>query len=153
MNGSLLKPALLALILAPSGAISAPRPPARAHAPAPSRVHTVLTAKLPPNMNGNTLRATLITVRYRPGDASPPHTHACPVMVYVLEGAVRSQIQGQPERIYRAGESFYEAAGGEHLISANASDSSPARFLAFFVSDHNVPLSTNLPQMRSGETR
>ena len=104
-------------------------------------------------MNGSMLRTTLVSVQYGPGDASPPHTHACPVVVYVLKGAVRSQVKGQPERIYRAGESFYEAPGGEHLISANASDRNRARFLAFFVCDRNDALGSDLPQAGRGGAR
>ncbi len=53
---------------------------------APERARTVLTASLPADMNGHRLRATLVKVHYGPGEASPAHTHACPVLVYVLEG-------------------------------------------------------------------
>lgn len=126
---------------------------AQAKPPASQRVRTVITAPLPPHMNGNTLRATVIAVHYGPGDASPPHTHGCPVIVYVLEGKLRSRIAGQPEITYSAGESFYEAPGGLHCVSANASDRSPARFLAFFLCDRDVPLSSDPPHLHSGVTR
>lgn len=113
--------------------------------PASNRVRTVLTTPLPPSMQGDSLRATLLTVRYGPGEGSRPHVHGCPVIVYVLEGRVRSQIGGQPEAIYGAGESFYEPPGGLHAVSANASKEKPARFLAFFVCDRDVPLSSDPP--------
>jgi quercetin dioxygenase-like cupin family protein len=98
-------------------------------------------------MNGKNLRANLLIVNYAPGQASPPHTHACPVIVYVLEGSVRSKIGDQPQTVYQSGESFYEPPGAVHSISANASDSEPAKFLAFFVCDRKVPLSRDLPQI------
>jgi quercetin dioxygenase-like cupin family protein len=46
-----------------------------------------------------------------------------------------SQVEGQPERIYRAGESWYETPGAHHLISRNASDTEPAKLLAVFIAD------------------
>ena len=116
---------------------------AQAVTPVPQRVRTVLTTPLPLHMNGDALRATLITVQYGPGEASPPHSHGCPVIVYVLEGKVRSQITGQPEVTYGPGDSFYEPPGGLHLVSANASNVSPARFLAVFLCDGDAPLSSD----------
>jgi quercetin dioxygenase-like cupin family protein len=94
-----------------------------------------------PVLNGSHLKATLVEVTYAPGESSPPHSHPCPVMVYVLEGAVRSQVKGEKEAIYKAGESFYEAPNGVHQVSANASQTSPAKFLAYFICDHDTPLS------------
>lgn len=150
MNWSSLRPVLAVLMLALPGPWLLR---AQADASSAGRVRTVLTAELPPNMNGTNLRATLITVQYGPGEASPPHTHACPVIVYVAEGAVRSAIKGQPQLIYHAGESFYEPPGRLHLISANASNSAPARFVAFFVCDRDVPLSSDSPNAHPGGTR
>ena len=94
-----------------------------------------------PHMDGAALRLQGIEVRYAPGGASEPHSHPCPVIGYVLEGALRSQVEGQPEAIYKAGESFYEAAHGVHVVSASASATEPVRFLAIFVCDHDAPLS------------
>jgi quercetin dioxygenase-like cupin family protein len=125
-------------------------PVATAATPASNRVQTVLTTPLPPHMQGNTLRATVITVNYGPGESSPLHMHACPVIVYVLEGRIRSKVGGLPEAIYSGGESFYEPPGAHHEVSANASKDKPARFLAFFVCDRDTPLSTNLTKSGDG---
>ena len=51
------------------------------------------------------------------------------------------QVKGEPEAIYKAGESFYEAPNGIHQVSANASNQEPAKFLAYFLCDHDTPLS------------
>jgi quercetin dioxygenase-like cupin family protein len=51
----------------------------------------------------------------------------------VLEGALRSRLEGGPEVIYRAGEGFAEPANTQHLVSANASHTNPVRFLALFL--------------------
>ena len=96
-------------------------------------------------LNGDHLRGVLVEVNYGPGEASSPHSHACPVIGYVVEGTLRSQVQGRPEKIYKAGESFYEEPNGVHAVSANASFTEPAKLLAYFVCDHETPLSVGVP--------
>ena len=102
----------------------------------------VVTAQELPRMDGGHLKVTLVEVRYGPGEYSHPHSHPCPVIGYVIEGVVRTQVKGQPEATYKAGESFYEPPNGVHQVSANASDQEPAKFLAYFVCDHEAPLSS-----------
>jgi quercetin dioxygenase-like cupin family protein len=53
----------------------------------------------------------------------------------VLEGAIRSQVNGGPVTTYRAGESFSEFPGDHHGVSENASTTEHARLLAVFVVD------------------
>jgi quercetin dioxygenase-like cupin family protein len=62
----------------------------------------------------------------------------------VVEGSIRTQVQGQFEAIVKTGESFYEAPDGVHVVSANASQTEPASFIAFFVCDHDAPLSSDV---------
>ena len=99
-----------------------------------------------PRMDGNHLGVTVVEVAYGPGGSSPPHRHPCPVIGYVVEGALRTQVKGEREAIYRAGESFYEEPDGIHLISANASDREPVRFIAYFTCDQETPLSIAVPE-------
>src|SRR5262249_20739017 len=94
-----------------------------------------------PALDGQHLEVTIVEVTHTPGGANPAHRHPCPVIGYVLEGAVRMQVKGQPERIFKAGETFLESPSDVHLISANASQDAPARFLAPFVCDRQTPLS------------
>ena len=102
-----------------------------------------------PALDGRNLTADIVEVDYGPGAASPAHSHPCPVIGYVLEGSVRTQVKGQAEAVYTAGQSFYEAPNGVHLVSANASSTKPAKLIAFFVCDHDAPLSAPI----SGERR
>jgi quercetin dioxygenase-like cupin family protein len=111
------------------------------------RSRLAITHDLPP-MNGDKLTVTLVEVNYGPGESSMPHSHPCPVIGYVLEGSLRTQVKGEPEAIYKAGDSFYEAPNGIHQVSANASDKVPAKFLAYFVCDHQTPLSVDAPQSK-----
>jgi len=107
------------------------------------RARIVLSKPLP-KLNGDRLKAVLLEVHYGPGEASSPHSHPCAVIGYVVEGSLRFQLKGEPEVIYKAGESFYEAPNGVHLISANATSTEPAKFVAFFICDRDAPLSTDV---------
>ncbi|MEI9412420.1 cupin domain-containing protein [Mesorhizobium salmacidum] len=90
-----------------------------------------------PNVPGKSLKAVL--VEYGPGGTSPAHTHPSSAFIYatVLEGTIRSQVNGGPVKTYRAGESFSEFPGDHHAVSENASKTERARLLAVFVVDTN----------------
>jgi quercetin dioxygenase-like cupin family protein len=119
-------------------------PGAGSHGQKQERARVVFSQRLP-EMNSKQLKASLVEVSYGPGESSTPHSHPCPVLVYVLEGAVRTQVKGGMETVYHVGESFYEAPNGVHLVSANASATSPAKMLAYFLCDHDAPLSSSVP--------
>lgn len=110
---------------------------ASAHGPADiSNVKVVYDHALP-NIPGKSLKGVLVD--YAPGGSSPAHTHPQSAFIYatVLEGAIRSQVNGGPIVIYKAGESFSEMPGDRHGVSANASATQRARLLAVFVVDTN----------------
>jgi quercetin dioxygenase-like cupin family protein len=88
-----------------------------------------------PNAPGKSIRGVL--VEYKPGGSSPAHRHPASAFIYatVLEGAIRSKVNDGPEKVYRAGENFSEMPGDRHAVSANASETEPARLLAVFVVD------------------
>ena len=96
-----------------------------------------------PNIPGKSILA--VVVDYPPGSRNPPHHHAASAFVtaYVLQGAVRSQVDDGPVKVYHAGEYFTENPGAHHRISENASKTEPARMLAIFVlNTGDNPLST-----------
>jgi len=88
-----------------------------------------------PNIPGKSMITAVVT--YPPKGASPSHHHAKSAFIYayVLEGQIRSSVDGSAPRIYKAGESWYEDPGAHHTVSENASDSKPARLLAVFIVD------------------
>ena len=88
-----------------------------------------------PNIPGKSLVALVVT--YPPGGKSPSHRHAGSAFIYahVLSGAIRSQVNDEPARVYRVGEGFYEVPGSHHRVSENASDREPASLLAVFIVD------------------
>jgi quercetin dioxygenase-like cupin family protein len=88
-----------------------------------------------PNIPGKSLIAFVVT--YPAGGRSLPHRHAGSAFIYahVLSGAIRSQVDEEPAKVYRAGEGFYEMPGSHHRVSENASDRESASLLAVFVVD------------------
>ncbi|GJG94784.1 cupin domain-containing protein [Cupriavidus pauculus] len=88
-----------------------------------------------PNIPGKSLIA--VEVDYAPGGASKPHLHAKSAFIYayVVSGSIASKVNDGAERVYKAGESFYEDPGSRHGVSRNASKTKPAKLLAVFVVD------------------
>ncbi|MDX8457102.1 cupin domain-containing protein [Mesorhizobium sp. VK9D] len=86
-----------------------------------------------PNVPGKSL--IVVEVDYAPGAASPPHRHAGSAFIYayVLSGEIESKVNDGKTRIYKSGESWFEAPGAVHSISRNASNTEPAKLLAVFV--------------------
>ncbi|MDF1504252.1 cupin domain-containing protein, partial [Roseisolibacter sp. H3M3-2] len=101
-----------------------------------------------PALDGARLRVHVVEVTYPPGGASAPHAHPCPVVGHVVRGAFRTRVADGPEVVVRAGESFYEAPGVAHTVSANASATEPVTFTATFVCDREGPLSIPSPGTR-----
>jgi quercetin dioxygenase-like cupin family protein len=130
----------------------AQQPSSGAHDHPKDRARVVLTQMLP-KLDGTNLKATLVEVRYGPGEASPPHTHPCAVVGYVTEGSLRTQVKGEPEMVYHAGQSFYEAPNGVHLVSANASSTEPATLVAFLICDRDTPLSVDVSEPKQAGSR
>lgn len=96
------------------------------------------------NVPGKSLEA--VTVSYPPGAKSGGHHHAKSafIMAYVISGAIRSQVEGEPARVYHAGETWMEAPGAHHTVSENASATEPAELLAVFLIDTgDGPLTTD----------
>ena len=92
--------------------------------PGPLFVHNL------PNLTMDDWQVTVSEVPYPPGRIGRMHHHAGFVLAYVLEGNVITKVSGQPERVYKAGEMFYEPPGSTHEVSKNASSTEPAKLLA-----------------------
>ena len=96
---------------------------------------TVAADERIPNVPGKRLVSHIVD--YAPGGRSAAHHHASSAFIYayVVSGAIRSQVDGEPARVYRAGEAWFENPGAYHRVSANASDTEPARLLAVLIVD------------------
>jgi quercetin dioxygenase-like cupin family protein len=87
---------------------SVPAPPV----PDPSEVMTIIVT-MPPGSPG-----------------APPHRHSGPAFGYVLEGEMIFELEGEPERVLRAGETFWEPGGDViHYQDGNNLADAQTRFL------------------------
>ena len=101
---------------------------------------TIQDAKVTPLMTRNLAGVTgkevvMLTVEYAPGASSSKHRHNANTFVYVLEGSIVMQVEGGKSVTLGPGQTFYESPDDVHVVSKNASDTKPAKFLVFFVKD------------------
>jgi quercetin dioxygenase-like cupin family protein len=95
-----------------------------------------------PNVPGK--RVTIVRVFYGPGGFTRPHRHSGSVTACITKGEIRSQLGGGPVETFKVGQSFFEAPGSTHMVSANASNTEPAELIAVFVADEGAQLTTFL---------
>ena len=98
---------------------------------------TVVFDHVLPNVPGKSVKGVL--VEYGPGGFSPGHMHPQSAFIYatVLEGAIRSQVNDGPVTTYETGQNWSEQPGDRHAVSANASETKPAKLLAVFMVNTN----------------
>jgi quercetin dioxygenase-like cupin family protein len=89
-------------------------------------------------------RITITIVTFAPGAWSPPHVHGGTVNVWVLKGAIRSQLNYGAMEIFQPGGTFFEPIGGVHSHSGNVSMTDEAQVMAIFVHDEGATLTTYL---------
>jgi quercetin dioxygenase-like cupin family protein len=134
-GGAAVKRILCTLLVAsmPLGTLFADAPKEKEKA---AKITVVFEHPLP-NVPGKSMRGVL--VEYGPGGYSPGHTHPQSAFIYatVLKGAIRSQVNDGPVTTYEAGQNWSEQPGDRHAVSANASDTKPAKLLAVFVLNTN----------------
>ena len=85
------------------------------------------------------LEGRYLTVELPPGLRAPLHHHDGWQFVYVLEGAVVSQMDGAPAARFQQGDAWYEARGRQHTLFANETDR-PAKVLVFFLTEPATPV-------------
>lgn len=98
---------------------------------------SVLMSKPLPDIPGK--EVVLLSVEFGPGGADPVHRHDAHGLVYVVEGSVVMQVRGGEEVTLTPGQTFYEGPTDIHVVGRNASNTAPARILAFLLKDQGVP--------------
>src|SRR3954463_13975863 len=88
--------------------------------------------------------AMTVVIEYPPGDpGAPPHRHSGPAFGYVLEGEMLFELEGEPERVVRAGEVFWEQGGDViHYQDGNNRDDVPLRFTVTMLCEPGKPMFT-----------
>ncbi|MER6738354.1 cupin domain-containing protein [Streptomyces puniciscabiei] len=97
-----------------------------------------------PNVKGKTFTSAIVD--FPPDARALPHRHGQAfVYAYVLEGTVRSQLEGKPVRTYHQGENWVEPPGAHHVLTENTSPTERARLLVVFVSNTGEKLKADDP--------
>jgi quercetin dioxygenase-like cupin family protein len=105
---------------------------------------TVVQEVQPPFIPANA-HAMTVTITYPPGSAgAPPHRHPSgPAFGYMLEGEMLFELEGEPPRVIRAGEAFWEPGGDIiHYSDANNRDDIQSRFVVTMLCVSGQPMLT-----------
>uniref|UniRef100_UPI003F4930B8 cupin domain-containing protein n=1 Tax=Actinomadura sp. CA-154981 TaxID=3240037 RepID=UPI003F4930B8 len=88
--------------------------------------------------------ATTVLIELPPGSpGTPPHRHAGPVFGYMTEGEMIFELEGEPERVIRKGEAFWEPGGDViHYQAANNLAGEWSRFVAVMMCVPGQPMLT-----------
>jgi quercetin dioxygenase-like cupin family protein len=70
-------------------------------------------------LDGKEATATVVEVTIEPGQSGLPHRHPGSAIGYVVEGEYELGIDGQPTKVIKAGQTFYEPAGCLHRVTKN----------------------------------
>ncbi|MFJ8746620.1 cupin domain-containing protein [Embleya sp. NPDC127516] len=107
---------------------------------------TVLTTLLhqTPPLLPTSAEVMTMTIELPPGDAgTPPHRHSGPVFGYMLEGEMVFELEGEPERVIRAGEAFWEPGGDViHYQAGNNLADAWSRFVVVMIGVPGEPMLT-----------
>ncbi|MER5183688.1 cupin domain-containing protein [Streptomyces sp. NPDC002896] len=102
---------------------------------------TVIQEAKPPSVPEGAHVMTAL-VEFPPGDpGTPPHRHFGPAFGYVLEGEMLFELEGEPERVIRAGEAFWEPGGDViHYQDGNNRTDVPSRFIVTMMCEPGKPM-------------
>lgn len=103
----------------------------------------VLGTAQPPSLPQDA-EVTTVLLEFPPGDpGTPPHRHSGPCFGYMLEGEMLFELEGEPERVIRAGETFWEPGGDViHYQDGNNRSDAWSRFLVTMVCVPGRPMLT-----------
>jgi quercetin dioxygenase-like cupin family protein len=139
-NGLLTTAVAAALV----GCAPAAGPQSDTAAPHSSETLAPLFEQALPNVPGKTFTSAIVT--FPPAARAVPHRHGDAfVYAYVLEGAVSSQLEGEPAHVYHQGENWSEPPGAHHLATENTSPTEPAKLLVVFIATTGEQLKVDDP--------
>ena len=97
----------------------------------------------------------VVTIELSPGTpGTRPHRHTGPVFGYMLEGEMIFELEGEPERVIRAGEAFWEPGGDViHYQAANNLSDAWSRFVVTMIGVPGEPMLTLVSDDELAERR
>lgn len=83
-----------------------------------------------------------VLVEWPPGHpGAAPHRHSGPAFGYVMSGTIRFELEGEPERLVSAGETFWEPGGDViHYQDGNALTDAPSTFVVTMLCAPGQPM-------------
>jgi uncharacterized protein YbjT (DUF2867 family)/quercetin dioxygenase-like cupin family protein len=104
---------------------------------------TVLQEAKPPFIPAGADVMTVV-IEFSPGDpGTPPHRHSGPAVGYMLEGEMLFELEGEPPRVIRAGEAFWEPGGDViHYQNGNNRADIPSRYVVTMMGVPGQPMLT-----------
>ena len=87
------------------------------------------------------------TATLPPGSLIGYHTHPGDEAGYVLKGSLIWKVQGQPDRVLKAGDSFFNPRGAVHSVAA-VPGSTGGTAVSTWIVDKGVPMSTPVPDAK-----
>ena len=83
--------------------------------------------------------ANVVLFDVGPGWKIDRHFHPGHVFVYMLQGSIKIEVEGEPTQVLSPGDVLYELPGPS-MVANNVSSTEGARFLVFQVGDIGDPL-------------
>ncbi len=83
--------------------------------------------------------ANVVLFAVAPGWKIDNHSHPGHIFVYMLQGSIKIEVEGEPTRVIRPGDVLHEIPD-RNMVANNISSTEGARFLVFQVGDIGKPL-------------
>jgi quercetin dioxygenase-like cupin family protein len=95
--------------------------------------------RIPAGAEARTIRVTL-----PPGDpGTPPHRHPGPLFGYVTQGEILFELEGDPPRVLKAGDSLFEPGGDViHIQGANNLPDEQSQLVVILFAPAGTPVLT-----------
>ena len=87
----------------------------------------------------------IVEIEFTAGQKAPLHKHPCPVIGSIVQGVCLVQIEGEPAKVLKAGDAFYEPANTPIIHFDNNSEKEPMKFIAYYLLNDEKELIELLP--------
>jgi len=89
-----------------------------------------------------------VDIEYPAGDrGAPPHRHSGPAFGYVVAGEMLFELEGEPPRVIKAGEAFWEPGGDViHYQDGNNRSDIPLKFTVTMLCAPHQEMFTLVPE-------
>ncbi|MDP4511299.1 cupin domain-containing protein [Nonomuraea turcica] len=77
----------------------------------PPKIELISSVPSPPPMPDNAEAMTIRVILPPGSEGNPPHRHTGPTYGYMIRGEMLFELEGEPERVVKAGETFWEPGG------------------------------------------